>query len=114
MIRRYDVRLGVPSSVTARMTWAVPGVLGITVAADVSPFVTVMRGFGVGRPPAGCGAMALTSAGAPGLLAAAAVADARPARPSPAARALDASPVVAALRAARPPAAPGMPVPASG
>src|SRR5687767_1323029 len=67
MIRRYDVRLGVPSSVTARMTCATPGVLGITVATDVSPFVTMTRGLGVGRPPAGCGAMALTSAGPPGL-----------------------------------------------
>ena len=108
MIRRYDVKLGVPSSVTARMTCAMPGVLGITVAAgDVSPCVTVTRGLGVGRPPTGAGGMALTNAVPLGL---------PPAAEAGAGCVVGADgPVCAGGLAGVPlPAAEGMPVAASG
>lgn len=53
MTRRYDVRLGFPLSVTARMTCAVPGAFGVTEATALSPLETETRGIGAGRPPGG-------------------------------------------------------------
>jgi hypothetical protein len=46
MIRRYDVRLGLPWSSTIRMTCAIPATVGTTIAFDALAFSIVTRGVG--------------------------------------------------------------------
>ena len=46
MMRRYDVRLGIPWSSTIRITCAIPATVGTTMAFDALAFSIVTRGGG--------------------------------------------------------------------
>src|SRR6185312_1863457 len=57
MTRRYEVRLGLPESSTARITCAVPGMRGTTVAFALVEFSTTTRAGGWRGPPEGADGM---------------------------------------------------------
>src|SRR5204862_263746 len=82
--RRYDVNAGVPLSVTARITWAVPGEFGVSVATPVLALATVTRGVATPRPPGGAeGTPVARPAQDPGVAAGAAPPWPPPRRPPP-------------------------------